>query len=55
MCMSERERFICVVVFECRFVYLKGCGCVISEKALKEVPSKACHKVRMCVCVCVDV
>ena len=55
VCMSERERFICVVVFACRFVYLKGCGCVISERALKEVPSTTCHKVRMCVCVCVCV
>jgi hypothetical protein len=27
-----------------RFVYLRGCGCVISEKALKEVPSLTCHK-----------
>lgn len=27
-----------------KFVYLRGCGCVISEKALKEVPSKTCHK-----------
>lgn len=28
-----------------RFVFLRGCGCVISEKALKEVPSDTCHKV----------
>jgi hypothetical protein len=27
-----------------RFVFLRGCGCVISEKALKEVPSETCHK-----------
>lgn len=28
-----------------RFAFLRGCGCVLSEKALKEVPSEACHKV----------
>lgn len=29
-----------------RFVFLRGCGCVFAEKALKEVPSENCHKVR---------
>lgn len=29
----------------CRFVFLRGCGCVISERGLKEVPSDTCHKV----------
>ena len=28
-----------------RFAFLRGCGCVLSEKALKEVPSETCHKV----------
>jgi len=27
-----------------RFAFLWECGCVISEKALKEVPSRVCHK-----------
>lgn len=27
-----------------RFIYIRGCGCVISEKALKEAPSENCHK-----------
>ncbi|XP_021931361.1 protein RTF2 homolog [Zootermopsis nevadensis] len=29
-----------------RFVFLWGCGCVMSERALKEVKSKLCLKVR---------
>ena len=33
------------IVLISRFAYLRGCGCVISEKALKEVPSETCHKV----------
>ena len=28
-----------------RFTFLRGCGCVLSERALKEVPSETCHKV----------
>jgi hypothetical protein len=28
-----------------RFCYLRGCGCVLSEKALREIPSETCHKV----------
>ena len=27
----------------CRFVYLRFCCCVFSERALKEAPSKNCH------------
>lgn len=27
-----------------RFSYLRGCGCVVSDKALREIPSEACHK-----------
>ncbi len=33
-----------------RFAYIRGCGCVFSEKALKEVPSEFCHKVYPSVC-----
>ena len=32
-----------------RFAFLRSCGCVFSEKALKEVPSDTCHKVRRAV------
>ena len=28
-----------------RFAFLRSCGCVLSERALKEVPSETCHKV----------
>ncbi len=28
-----------------RFVFLRTCGCVFAEKAMKEVPSPNCHKV----------
>ena len=28
-----------------RFTFIRTCGCVLSEKALKEVPSENCHKV----------
>ena len=35
------QRFCCGL----RFAYLRNCGCVLSEKALKEVPSTNCHKV----------
>ena len=27
-----------------RFTFIRTCGCVLSEKALKEVPSENCHK-----------
>jgi len=27
-----------------KFVYLKSCGCVLSERCLREVPSDLCHK-----------
>ena len=30
------------------FCFIRTCGCAISEKALKEVPSETCHKVRNC-------
>lgn len=28
-----------------RFAYFKGCGCVLSERAIREVPSENCHMV----------
>lgn len=28
-----------------RFCYLQTCGCVFSERALKEVKTEICHKV----------
>ncbi|KAF9202547.1 hypothetical protein BGZ49_007314 [Haplosporangium sp. Z 27] len=42
-------RYICPVTMKemngkHRFVYLDTCGCVMSEQALKEVPSKTCIK-----------
>ncbi|KAF9433037.1 Protein RTF2 [Entomortierella beljakovae] len=41
------SRYICPITMKemngkHRFVYLDTCGCVMSEQALKEVPSKAC-------------
>lgn len=43
------SRFICPVVGlemngKYRFCYLRQCGCVLSERALKEVKSEVCHK-----------
>lgn len=29
-----------------RFVYARDCGCVVSERALREIPSETCHVVR---------
>lgn len=43
VCVQEER--VSEVVLIPRFAYLRGCGCVISEKALKEVPSETCHKV----------
>ncbi|KAF9918970.1 hypothetical protein FBU30_011218 [Linnemannia zychae] len=42
-------RYICPITMKemngkHRFVYLDTCGCVMSEQAMKEVPSKACIK-----------
>ena len=34
------------VFFFFRFIFFRQCGCVISDKALKEVPSETCHKVQ---------
>jgi hypothetical protein len=46
---AQSSEFICPVtglemtgVY--RFVFLRTCGCVFSERALKEVPSETCHK-----------
>ena len=33
----------CLCCLCCRFVYLRPCCCVFSERALKEAPSKNCH------------
>ena len=59
MCVSTVGQ-VCVAVplltmpiISFRFVFFRQCGCVVSEKALKEVPSVICHKVSI-VCVCVD-
>lgn len=46
---SQSSRFICPVVGldmsgKYRFCYLRNCGCVLSERALKEVKSESCHK-----------
>lgn len=43
------SRFICPIVGlemngKYRFCYLKQCGCVLSERAIKEVKSEVCHK-----------
>ncbi|KAG0214169.1 hypothetical protein BGX33_002416 [Mortierella sp. NVP41] len=43
------SRYICPITMKemngkHRFVYLDTCGCVMSEQALKEVPSKTCIK-----------
>lgn len=45
----QAARFVCPVTGlemsgRYRFAFLRGCGCVFSEKALKEVPSENCHK-----------
>ena len=56
-CVCVRGVCVCLSVCVCvaipdmiscfpRFAFLRGCGCVFSEKALKEVPSENCHKVR---------
>lgn len=35
------------IVYIFRFCYLQTCGCVFSERALKEVKTEICHKVRI--------
>lgn len=45
-------RYICPITMKemngkHRFVYLDTCGCVMSEQAMKEVPSKTCIKVQI--------
>lgn len=45
----QASRFICPVVGldmsgKYKFCYLRKCGCVVSERALKEVKSDNCHK-----------
>lgn len=46
------SRYICPITMKemsgkYRFVYLDTCGCVMSEQAMKEVPSKTCIKVHL--------
>lgn len=45
---SQSAEFVCPVSGlemsgRHRFVYLRGCGCALSERTLKEVPSETCH------------
>ena len=45
---TQVSRYICPVVGvemngRHKFCYLWNCGCVFSERALKEIPSKVCH------------
>ncbi|NWV44604.1 RTF2 protein, partial [Grantiella picta] len=45
----QSARFICPVVGlemngRHRFCFLRNCGCVFSERALKEIKSEVCHK-----------
>ncbi|NXL41019.1 RTF2 protein, partial [Podilymbus podiceps] len=45
----QSARFICPVVGlemngRHRFCFLRNCGCVFSERALKEVKAEVCHK-----------
>ena len=51
--MSLIERFQCIrslynhlvpSFHPRRFIFLRTCGCVFSERALKEAPSENCHK-----------
>lgn len=46
----QAARYICPVTSlemngKYRFAFVWTCGCVVSERALKEVPSPICHKV----------
>jgi len=46
---SQNSRYICPVVGlemngKYKFYYSRKCGCVVSERALKEVKSETCHK-----------
>ncbi len=43
------SKFMCPVVGiemngKYRFCFIRSCGCVMSERALKEVPAESCHK-----------
>lgn len=33
------------VCYACRFCYLQTCGCVFSDRAMKEIKTEICHKV----------
>ncbi|EOB08054.1 UPF0549 protein C20orf43-like protein [Anas platyrhynchos] len=48
----QSARFICPVVGlemngRHRFCFLRKCGCVFSERALKEIKTEVCHKVKV--------
>ena len=45
---SGAGQMIMMFFFLFRFIFFRQCGCVISDKALKEVPSETCHKVCTC-------
>jgi len=49
MDISDASKYVCPVTGlemsgKHRFCFIWDCGCVMSERALKEVPSKSCHK-----------
>uniref|UniRef100_A0A8C9FS14 Replication termination factor 2 n=1 Tax=Pavo cristatus TaxID=9049 RepID=A0A8C9FS14_PAVCR len=49
----QSARFICPVVGlemngRHRFCFLRNCGCVFSERALKEIKTEVCHKAAGC-------
>uniref|UniRef100_A0A8C9FPF1 Replication termination factor 2 n=1 Tax=Pavo cristatus TaxID=9049 RepID=A0A8C9FPF1_PAVCR len=51
----QSARFICPVVGlemngRHRFCFLRNCGCVFSERALKEIKTEVCHKGKQEVC-----
>ena len=50
MCVVKGRFNLC----PCRFAFLRGCGCVLSERALKEVPSETCHKVKLSSLLCIN-
>lgn len=43
--LTLNSRTYSIYIF--RFRYLRTCGCVFSERALKEVKTEICHKVRI--------
>lgn len=41
----KKIHVICPIVSIYRFCYLQTCGCVFSDRAMKEVKTEICHKV----------